>query len=1139
MRPIQLAVAGLHSFREKQEVDFRELCEGGVFGIFGPTGSGKSSLLDAMTLALYGKVERASNNTQGILNHAEDEVYVSFTFELGNANGTNRYKVERSFKRSGEYSLRTATCRIIEIIDEQSVVLADKMNDVNQVVQELIGLTIDDFTRAVVLPQGKFAEFLSLKGSERRQMLQRLFHLEKYGDILNQKLRDRYQLLDRQKEATIAEQTGLGDASKEALAEAKRKLEESEILLQATLKEFEKMELRYSEGKQIWEWQLESEKIKEKLSKLNEDQARIEMLVERIDRAKKAEAIRPYLEEFELAAAEVKGIDSKFDEVKAMLENAQVEYEKAVQQYELAKQARAKDEHPLIIKIEQFTRAQEIQREITKAKLEKAQLANEISLKNNELQTKVVTLNEAESTRDQALTMQHQLKESLKKAHVPVNQREQIQTAVEAKQKITVLVEANNQLAHEITTKQSQLKDILNEKKQLDDSNQRLIKTVERFFTKTVTVYDHIVALDRRFEMLVSFSARLTKELKLELDHEKAKQLAAHLAEQLKTGEACPVCGSTDHPNPVIETKDNADTIKQSIERLEQTIADSNEKRQELKTQQIKLQSVADGLTEILKIEPSEEQSESAVALDELQLNEKSSSTISNLTTIYQQLVIECKGLTQDVLEVQEESKQTVLRVRDLEQKSLQVNHSVQVLTTTVQELDDRFKSQSKLVIDLIDDWEKQFAPMRFEEVEKEQQQVSRMDREATNITEELDKISPQIEMKEKEINELKEAIHHLQILLATDKSSFAEKEKIVHEQTEKLMKQIGDADVDELLQEMNTKLTALKETEQKTLENYNEKQKILQIAEKDFAVTSESKASAKVRFEKATTRWSQMLQETPFVTIDEVKQAFTSKEEIGTWEREIQLYQDQVTKVNVEKARLDNLLVGRQLTKDEWDDLQAQHQRLFEKISDARERKGASAEFLSEIERKHARHNELETLQKELGKEIEKVGKLQTVFRGNAFIEYIAEEQLITVSRDASERLAQLTRGRYAIEVNSEGGFVIRDDANGGVKRPVSTLSGGETFLTSLALALSLSAQIQLRGQYPLEFFFLDEGFGTLDQDLLDIVISSLEKLHSDRLSVGVISHVQELRARLPRKLIVEAAEPSGKGSQVKLEKF
>lgn len=82
MKPIKLSLAGLNSYRKMQTVDFETLCDGGVFGIFGPTGSGKSTILDAITLALYGKVERAANNTQGIMNHAEDQLYVSFTFEL-------------------------------------------------------------------------------------------------------------------------------------------------------------------------------------------------------------------------------------------------------------------------------------------------------------------------------------------------------------------------------------------------------------------------------------------------------------------------------------------------------------------------------------------------------------------------------------------------------------------------------------------------------------------------------------------------------------------------------------------------------------------------------------------------------------------------------------------------------------------------------------------------------------------------------------------------------------------------------------------------------------------------------------------------------------------------------------------------
>ncbi len=106
----------------------------------------------------------------------------------------------------------------------------------------------------------------------------------------------------------------------------------------------------------------------------------------------------------------------------------------------------------------------------------------------------------------------------------------------------------------------------------------------------------------------------------------------------------------------------------------------------------------------------------------------------------------------------------------------------------------------------------------------------------------------------------------------------------------------------------------------------------------------------------------------------------------------------------------------------------------------------------------------------------------------------------------------------------------------NGGQRRSVDSLSGGETFLTSLSLSLALSSQIQLKGSSPLEFFFLDEGFGSLDIDLLDIVMESLENLHSEKLSIGIISHVEELKDRVPVKLLVESSDV-GRGSRVKIE--
>lgn len=90
---------------------------------------------------------------------------------------------------------------------------------------------------------------------------------------------------------------------------------------------------------------------------------------------------------------------------------------------------------------------------------------------------------------------------------------------------------------------------------------------------------------------------------------------------------------------------------------------------------------------------------------------------------------------------------------------------------------------------------------------------------------------------------------------------------------------------------------------------------------------------------------------------------------------------------------------------------------------------------------------------------------------------------------------------------------------------------------MTSLALALSLSEEIQLKGTAPLELFFLDEGFGSLDENLLDVVMTSLERIHNEHLKVGIISHVESVKARVPVRLIVSPAQSGISGTKVEIE--
>jgi exonuclease SbcC len=191
-------------------------------------------------------------------------------------------------------------------------------------------------------------------------------------------------------------------------------------------------------------------------------------------------------------------------------------------------------------------------------------------------------------------------------------------------------------------------------------------------------------------------------------------------------------------------------------------------------------------------------------------------------------------------------------------------------------------------------------------------------------------------------------------------------------------------------------------------------------------------------------------------------------------------------------------------------------------------------------LEALKVRYMQMETLileKAKVDKELAQVNDLEKLFQGKRFVSYMATHRLQYISGKASEQLFDISLGNFGLETDEEGNFAIRDYKNGGALRDPSSLSGGETFMVSLALALALSAQIQLKGTAPLEFFFLDEGFGTLDEDTLEVVMSALERLHHERLSIGLISHVESIKNRVPIKLIVSPAKAGLGGSRVQVE--
>ncbi|MEH7383672.1 AAA family ATPase [Bacillus sp. JJ1533] len=1127
MKPITLTVAGLHSFREKQTVDFGSLCEGGVFGIFGPTGSGKSSILDAMTLALYGKVERASNNTHGILNHAENQLHVSFTFELENAKGTKRYMIERNFKRQDDLKVKSSISRIIEV-GEESVVLADKIGEVNQFVQDLLGLTIDDFTRAVVLPQGKFAEFLSLKGVDRRQMLQRLFNLEQYGDKLNKKLKNKLTTAKNELNEVAAEQAGLGDASTEAIKVAEQELKDTEILLEKRQNEVNKVDADFEKSKSIWQWQLEKSELTQKFIDIEQQKPHILQLERKVKNAETATRILPYLEEYESSKEALEKATSRYQSLQDQLATKKRENEAKTNDYRQARQEKTEKLPIYLTKKQQLTDAKSVQEKAHVVEREANELQEQLNsmkfvLREKQNQIETITASITVDTEKQK-----ERREKLARLSVPAELRTELQKANQQKQTIMFSKANLNEQKIELEKSQGQLEHL---EKMLDSQNALLDQAkqrVEAIFLKNASTYENVCDRERESEKLIGFAEVKLSKLKQALEENRKKNLAIQLAGQLRAGEACPVCGSNHHPNPVSIHEDHGDEMVAQIEKLSNDITTIRNIKQEFTTLKLKLEQISGGLVGEYPGEMnSPVQANKLVREDELE----------DVAGTLQSLIVEHKSVQQDYLKLQETGRKAIQDIRAALKQVNQLEQTKEMNTKSFNELQARVTNLQEKTKEQYLEWKKSFPQLDFETVEARLDDISKNDKLAQSLSAEIEQCTIMLEQKEQEKQKYQNESNGLDRQIIEISSTLKGKLEALTEAREKLAKEIGSSHIDQLIVETEQTITQLEQTENLAYEAWQKVQMECQKLENETHAALQALQDGTIRSEKASAKWAEVLGTTSFLEVSDVKESILSNQQQAELRSQIERYWDHFKQIQTDLQKMNDLLKGEELTKEKWDEIQKVRMEMKEMLNQAVESKGAAFKALQVLVDKHERFNELEDRRNKLEKLVEQYNKLQSVFKGNSFVEFIAEEQLVQVSLEATERLGILTRQRYAVEVDSQGGFIMRDDANGGVRRPVTTLSGGETFLTSLALALSLSAQIQLRGEYPLQFFFLDEGFGTLDADLLDTVVSALEKLHSKQLAVGVISHVQELRARLPKRLIVEPAEPSGRGTLVRLE--
>lgn len=864
MKPIRLEMRGINSFQETQSVDFLRLTERGIFGIFGPTGSGKSTILDAMTLALYNETARKSRE---YINSDGKELFVTLEFEVGTLAGRAVYIVERGKKREKDGSIKSTINRLYR--KDGSGEILERSGRVNKAIVDLLGLTMEDFTRSVVIPQGKFSDFLKLTGSNRKKMLERILRLQEFGELLTGRVK-------RMKEENEMQLYGVKESLEayskleiDKLEEFKNKLQASQSrLVDLTTKENE-MRKQLESSSEFWSKKDSLASIEKMIELSKSKDKEMEALKNRFETAKKVKEMGPYVKEKREANEEMASIIIFIEKTKADLKNM---------------------------------------------------LESKLKLEDR--------FKEAVSKREE--NYEGLLGKSIEMRHLMENEIKRM--------------------------------------KEIEKGLKKEEETIEKYLQEMNSVRDSVEKREIGMGKLI----RELNEKAQTLDALKHEHLVLSIGKKLLIGDSCPICGSEIKEFAFMK-RDESDQAKVMMDKLEgemKTLKKAFEDQEKKNTKEREL---------ALKLEYDKE------ALNKLHKShlEEEGKLLSRVDEVF-------KGRDPEVV------------VKDLK-----------------------------------------------------------------------------LEMKELLENE-KNASQNLNII--------------------------------------NEEISGVRESLNESVRAFERNKERLRIASK----------SLEKEMEKAG-----MMEE------DEIAGFIIADAELQSMETRYQAWKMQNIKLNVQRDDILHTLsrINNFGNRNDFEKLKADFKIVQSEKEEIHENHIRLKERIEQMERNLETVIGLEKKKKKLEKDSDLLKEIMELLRGNAFVGFVAMRHLRYIVKDASVRLLDITGGRYRLEIDSQGEFVICDHFSGGARRGCDTLSGGETFIVSLALALALSAKIQMNRVNNLEFFFLDEGFGTLDKDVLDIVMDSLERIREKNLSVGLISHVEALKDRVPVKLVIEPAEPGISGSVIKME--
>ena len=987
MIPIRLEIEGLYSYREKQVIEFETLTAAGLFGIFGAVGSGKSAILEGILIALYGNPERVSNSGErgSMINLQHPQVVLNFTFKSG-PNNSNIYLARYSVKRNKKdfEKIETASHTFYEQVNNE-------WEATEKSAAELIGMSRENFKQTIIIPQGKFREFIDQKPTERAQMMQDLFGLDRFdlsaqtGSLVKQAREEKIRLETQLKGLEEITSESLQSKQVEFATLSEAHLHAGQLLAKqlGTLTKMDGVRKSFLE-----------------LQNLKQVQAGL------ASRLPEMEEKRRLYRSFLSAKTYLRPIWDRITDLEMDLEKYQVSLKECLE----SKQSFETEIQTLVADEKKFRELNELRpqregkiRDLRKV-LEIQDLTSKKALAQQELDTLAPAL--AQKTKEiQSIEKEIESLET-KKAALPIS---------------------DPKLLVELKTSQHQLQELQKRRGEvalaLQESAGQLTKSITQLASYTSHLPEGVKSLEDWLELQKS------KVKKLEAIREnliRTQGLATH-AHLLENGMPCPMCGASEHPNP-LQSGESAKALLQAETDLKQASHALEEIRELLQRK----------------------------GLEEAQL--------SNVQKNQEQKLRENEILQNQEQEIWGQLK--ILELADQEQLRKRIDeleHAFQATETIQQQLNTLRKTSAELRGGL-------------EEAAQKLQEAK------LNLQDFLSRIKS----KEQEIKDLDFCNPYFEKSISAILGEIAR--------------------VEENIESAATSLVGIQKHLQKRQIDQSKNLADLQNFQSLVLLTQKRLASSHEEF-------AEMMATHGFQEKEELIRLFQQDLDAEKMDTELRSFDQQVATTN---ARIEALQTEEGLA----DYSEERFQALQEEVATAKDReKGLQTQVtllnqeLQEISWKLQEKQVLADAFEKLDIRETNLKELERLFSGKGFVRYVSSIYLRELCNTANKRFRILTKNSLSLEIDDSNTFWVTDYLNGGKKRLLKTLSGGQTFQASLCLALALAEKVKALNQADQSFFFLDEGFGALDKNSLRVVFETLKALRHENRVVGIISHVEELQ--------------------------